>query len=174
MSKLSEHLKERHLNIDLYDGVYLNEEERLVTFLLWNLSGKLVGYQRYKPDADKKAPNDPRESRYFTRVGGSTRNRHLAVWGLESLSWRPDILVVCEGIFDACRFHNESIPAVALLSSNDSRYKNWLECLDRKLYAALDDHATQFTGMIDLQLPEGKEDFGECSDQQIRETVRNL
>ena len=174
MSKLSDHLKERHLNVDLYDGVYLNEEERLVTFLLWNLSGKLVGYLRYRPDGVKKGYTDSSERRYLPVVGGDTRNRHLAVWGLESLSWRSDILVVCEGIFDACRFHNLGIPAVALLSSNDSRYKDWLECLDRNLYAALDDHATQFTGMTDLQLPEGKADFGECTDQQIEETVRNF
>lgn len=169
--KVIEHLSERHLYMGLYSGVYVDEVERVVTFLLWNLSGRLCGFQQYRPDADKKAKNHPREGRYYTFVGGERKNRHLAVWGLESLSYRSDILVVCEGIFDACRFHNFGIPAVAILSNNNSRHREWLDSLGRKLYAALDDHATKFTGTTDLILPDSVADFGECSDEQVRNVL---
>ena len=77
---LSEHLSSRHVNFFLHK-VWLNEENRVATFPLYNLSGLMVGYQMYRPGASKERKNDPREGRYFTRKSEGT----LAVWGLTTV-----------------------------------------------------------------------------------------
>lgn len=169
--KLVEHLSERHLCMGLYSGIYPDEEEGVVTFLLWNLSGQLVGYQQYRPNAAKKARNHPREGRYFTFLGGDQNNKKTGVWGLESLSFRSDALVACEGIFDACRFHNFGIPAVAVLFNDMKHPYEFLFCTGRKLYVASDDHATRNRGLESLHPPSNVVDFGDCSNEQIKNVL---
>ena len=89
------HLHSRYFSMNLHRAWL---DEGVATFPLWNLSGQLVGYQQYRPFADKKAKNDPREGRYFTRL---SRDR-VGVWGLESWQF-SDVLFLCEGVFDACK-----------------------------------------------------------------------
>jgi len=48
------HLKHRHLDLELHRPI-LDEELNIATFLLYNLSGQLVGYQQYNPLGDKKS-----------------------------------------------------------------------------------------------------------------------
>lgn len=124
MVDVKSHLKSRHFNLDLHQA-FINETERLATFPLWDLNGRLVGYQRYRPDADKTRKNDPREGRYFTR----RPKDKLAVWGLES--WvLSNTLFVTEGIFDACRLTKKGISAIACLTSTpNSDVKNWFFCI---------------------------------------------
>jgi hypothetical protein len=47
------HLKQRHLDLELHRPI-LDEELNIATFLLYNLSGQLVGYQQYQPEGCKK------------------------------------------------------------------------------------------------------------------------
>jgi hypothetical protein len=86
--------------------------EDTATVPLWNLSGQLVGYQQYRPNASKEAKNDPREGRYFTRLA---RDR-VGVWGLESWSF-SDTLFLCEGVFDACKVTWLGYSALAVFST---------------------------------------------------------
>lgn len=62
---LRQHLKKRGMPA----GVAIEyEEENVATFFLYNLSGKIIGYQRYRPDGLKKNINDPRISKYYTQL----------------------------------------------------------------------------------------------------------
>lgn len=114
-------LRSRHLNARLH-RVWVDETEGIATFPLWNLSGKMVGFQQYRPAADKRKDNHPRDSRYFTY----RKNSVVGVWGLESWSL-SNTLFVTEGIFDACRLTYLGYSAIATLSNDvDDSLKRWL------------------------------------------------
>jgi len=165
-----EHLESRHLQLERYNGIYVSDD--VVCFTLWNLSGQMCGYQQYRPDADKKKKNHPREGRYYTSIHGGKNEKKVAVWGLETLAYRSDVLVITEGIFDCCRFHNYDIPAVALLSSSWKHYRNWLLCLDRKIYKAEDESGSSLGPFENIPCPE--KDFGECREHQMRAIITRI
>lgn len=127
---LREHLKIRNYDTTLHRA-WLDEDNAVATFPLWNLNGQLCGYQAYRPDADKVKKNDEK-GRYYTYRGDKLFRKQcksVAIWGLES--WHlSNVLFVTEGVFDAARLTNIGISAVALLSNNpDSITKNWLYCV---------------------------------------------
>lgn len=105
------HLHSRYLNTKLHK-VWVNEQEGVATFPIWNLSGQLLGYQAYSPDKDKTAQNDPRYGRYFTRL----KDGKVGVWGLESWSL-SNTLYVTEGIFDAARITYFGYSAIAVFGN---------------------------------------------------------
>lgn len=117
---MEEHLNERHLDMDLH-RVWLDNEQNIATFPLWNLSGQLVGYQQYRPDASKKKKNSPKEGRYYSYISSGSRG----VWGLESWSLSP-ALFLTEGIFDAARLTSLGLSAIAVLSNDPVFLKPWL------------------------------------------------
>jgi hypothetical protein len=158
----------RHLEIERYNGVYISDN--VTCFTLWNLSGQMCGYQQYRPSATKDKKNNPRDSRYYTSVHGKRNEKPIAIWGLESLDYRSDVLVIVEGIFDACRFHNHNIPSVALLSSSWKPYSSWLFCIGRKIYKGEDESGSGLGPFTNLECPE--KDFGECTGEQMREVVK--
>jgi hypothetical protein len=88
--------------------------EDIATFKLYNLEHKWVGFQQYNPNGNKKLRRDPRDGRYYTITS------EFGVWGLESIYDFDDsnFIVVCEGVFKACRFHDHKIPAIATLCNN--------------------------------------------------------
>ena len=156
---IAKHLQARGLDISLYSWVSIFDDVAL--FWLWNLSGQLVGYQQYRPEADKQAKNDPRDGRYYTSIHGDKYSKPLAVWGLESLDYRSDVLVISEGIFDACQFHNIGVPCVAVLSSSAKPLRNWLWCLNREIYQAIDREGSKLGQYKTLHPAPGYSDFGE-------------
>lgn len=146
---LSQHLSERHCQTDIYgNSLVLNEEDRVVTFLLWNFSGQLVGYQQYRPDNHEKAVKNHPDKRYYLLLGdegGEIQNkskRRLGVFGIETLKRFPlgPILLV-EGIFDAVRLHSAGYAALALLSANPKKTKPWLSLINRTKIAICDGDA---------------------------------
>ena len=127
MNDLKQHVIGRHVDLDLHT-VWLDELERVAFFPLWNLSGQLVGYQAYRPDAEKVQKNDTK-GRYYTYKGDKMvpkHNKTVAVWGLES--WlRSTVLFITEGIFDAARLTRLGYSAVAVLSNDpNTSTRNWL------------------------------------------------
>lgn len=106
------HLHSRHLDTNLH-RVWVDEDVKVATFPLWNLSGQLVGYQQYRPRASKERKNDPRDGRYFTRL----KDAKIGVWGLESYHL-SNTLFITEGIFDAARISYFGYAAVATLSND--------------------------------------------------------
>lgn len=131
---ITQHLESRHLNLALHRPI-IDEAERTATFLLYNLSGQIVGYQQYKPDKDKLRKNNPKDGRYFTYQGKAT----VAVFGIESLHLTPHIVFIVEGIFDAARLTNRGVSAIAVLSNNPTQdTKNFLYSLGRMIVAVCD------------------------------------
>jgi len=118
-NQMLEHLKTRHFNINIHT-VWLAED--CVTFPLWNLTGQLLGYQRYRPSGDKNVFNNPTLGKYFTRI----KDKKVGVWGLES--WKAsNTLFVTEGVFDATRVTNLGYSAIAIMCNSPSpQLDNWL------------------------------------------------
>lgn len=80
MQSVRENLKERHFNLALHKA-WVDEEEGVATFPLYNGEFHLVGYQQYRPLGSKKAFNNPREGKYYTYRKGED---NYGVWGMES------------------------------------------------------------------------------------------
>lgn len=133
-TSIIDHLKSRHVDLDLHRPI-VDEEAGLATFLLYNLSGQITGYQQYRPWADKQKKNNPREGRYFTY-----RNRSMVtVFGLESVHLTPSLVFVTEGIFDAVRLTERGVSALAALSNDPTLdVRNFLTCLGRRVIVVCD------------------------------------
>lgn len=145
MKTIKQHLIERRLNPDEH-YCYISEADRCATFLLWNLSGQLVGYQRYNPDKDKKKANEEEESRYYSFVGDETTvsndapkrgKKRIAIWGVHTLSLSR-IVFLSEGIFNAVIPYNLGFSSLGLLTSNPVHVKNFLTMLNRPKIAVCD------------------------------------
>ena len=136
MTSVAEHLKSRHLDFELHRPI-IDEAAGIATFLLYNLSEQIVGYQQYRQLGEKTRQNDPRDGRYFT-----FRNKNnIAVFGVESLHFGGTIFV-CEGIFDACRITKQGHSAIAVLSNDPSTdVRNFLFSLGRKIVVVADNDA---------------------------------
>ena len=172
MNTVLEHLKSRHLDVDLHRPM-VDEVERVATFYLYNLSGQLVGYQHYRPEGDKKPNNNPKLGKYFTYRKTPT----LAVWGVESLDLSPHVVFVCEGLFDAARLTQRGFSALAVLSNNPSPdLRNWLTCLNRKVVAVCDNDAAgrKLAKFGDVVLFTDEKDLGDSSDEYVTNLLKEF
>lgn len=167
MMKVALNLKQRHFNLDLHPA-WINEAEGVAVFPLYNLSGQMVGYQQYRPDAGKTQDNHPKMSRYFTyRLGGV-----VGLWGLES--WNASrVLFVTEGVFDAARLTSRGYSAVATLSNDpDPSTKRWFSVLRamRPVVAVCDDDAAGRKLRVvgtDYHVMSGAHDLGDADDSYV-------
>lgn len=125
MTFLKEHLKSRGMNPDLYSVSY-DEDEKLVTILLYTMDGKLGGFQQYNPMSTDKKTNNPRQSRYFTYLTNKT-----AIFGLETLDNTKDTIYVVEGTFKAANLHRLGYNAIAALTSTPKGLKDWLYIMSK-------------------------------------------
>lgn len=162
-----ENLKSRHFDMNVH-AVWVDEDEGVATYPLWNLTGQMVGYQQYRPAASKKKDNHPRESRYFTW----RKDKVVGVWGLESWNF-SNTLFVTEGVFDACRLTSRGFSAVALLSNDiDTSTREWLYAFksNRLVVAVCDNDAAgrklAKCGHTSHVMEDGK-DMGEASDEYV-------
>ena len=170
---LKEHLKSRHLDLELHRPA-LDDVEGVATFFMWNLSGQMVGYQQYRPTGDKKPNNNPREGKYFTFRKSPT----VGVWGVESLHFTPHVVFVCEGLFDAARLTSRGASAVAVFTNNPGKdVMNWLRMLGRKVVVVCDgDQAGAKLakyGDVSLCLLGGK-DLGEADEETVTFVLQNF
>ncbi len=173
---LLEHLTNRHLQIQRYNSIHVNEADRVVSFYLWNLSGQLIGFQKYRPGAPKDRKNDEGHGRYYTYATPQYRGNYHAVWGLETYNYRDDILCFTEGIFDACRLHNYGIPAVAVCSNNPKPLKKWLNILPKKLIGIRDNDAAgkKFESIFDTCFTMENKDLGDSSENEVAKVVEKI
>ena len=166
-----QNLRSRYFDMNLHT-VWVDEDEGVATFPLWNLSGQLVGYQQYRPSANKKKDNHPKMSRYFTY----RKNKVVGVWGLES--WNlSDTLFVTEGTFDACRLTARGCSAVAVLSNDlDSSTQKWLYAVrsSRFVVAVCDNDAAGRRlaryGHVAHVVENG--DLGDATDEYVTKLVK--
>lgn len=115
-------------------------------FFLYNLSGQMIGYQKYNPLYPKTGQgklSDPRMAKYFTWVSGDEKNKAIACWGLESVDVMNDeFIFITEGIFDCVRIHQAGLPGIAVLCNDPNEsLKNWLWTLPQKKIVIYDNDA---------------------------------
>lgn len=175
MTNLKAHLKARELYIEKYTTVYLDESKNMATFLLHNLSGEMVGYQTYKPDAPKVRGNkDPQTQKYWNYVSPEGKKRKLAVWGLETVKNEDRVLYLVEGVFDACKLHNLGLPCIATLCNDPKHLRNWLYTLNKKIVAFCDGDSAgdklKNTAHEYVTLPDGK-DLGDMTMNEVKKLV---
>ncbi len=169
MKSVTQHLVDRHLNLDLHRPV-VDEVERVATFFLYNLSGQLVGYQQYRPEGEKKPQNNPKQGKYFTYRHQPT----LSVWGVESLHLTPDVVFLTEGVFDAARLTGRGYSALAALSNNPNQdLRNWLTCLNRKVVAVCDndDAGRKLAKFGDVAVFTLDHDLGDSTDEYVTQLL---
>jgi hypothetical protein len=167
--ELTQHLRSRHLDLDLHRPI-IDDEEGVATFYLWNLSGQMVGYQHYRPSADKGMKNHPKLARYCTIRNTST----VAIWGLESLHLTPNVLFVTEGVFDACRLTELGVSAVAVLSNDPSPdVLNWLRMLNRLVVTVCDNDSAgkKLAKFGDVAVFTDQHDLGDSSAEFVQNLV---
>lgn len=166
------HLQSRWFDVSMYPNVVVDTDT--VTFPLFNMSGKMVGYQTYNPSQPKKEVGDPRLQKYFSWVSKpcASKNAELAVWGLESVHWADSVLFLTEGVFDACRLHWHGLPAVACLSNNPVHLCSWLKGLpSRKVACVQGDKAGRALakfGDVAVWLPDTK-DVGDLTETEFNQ-----
>lgn len=124
---LENHLIERNMNPSLYRVSY-DLEAGLVTFFLYNLSGQIIGYQKYNPNADKEKRNDPKNGRYYTYLPKLTDG----VFGLETLNYNVETIYIVEGIFKAGTLHRLGYNSIAVLGNSPKRLKPWFKIMKSK------------------------------------------
>lgn len=118
--------------LHLSEDLYLDLEDEILTFPLWNLSGQLKGIQLYNWKGDKSNFNNCAESKYWTVAKSGP-----CVWGLEYLDYNLKYLFVCEGVFDCLSL----LPygnAVAMLTNDPKHLKQQLSLLPFETVAVCD------------------------------------
>jgi hypothetical protein len=131
---IESHLKGRGIDTTK-TKVIIDEESNDVFFFLYNLSGSMVGYQKYNPSYLKKGQNsktldDPKKTKYYNWVGDESYGKKLAVYGLESYNFNDKYLFITEGIFDIARVHESGYPGIAVLCNDPTpQLGHWLRTL---------------------------------------------
>ena len=103
------HLRDRHIDLELHRPI-VDTKTWTVSFLMWNLTGQLVGYQQYHPWMTKSRSNDD-NGRYKSVAG---YNQPHPVWGMETLC-NSSTIFITEGIFDAARLTEKGVAALAMM-----------------------------------------------------------
>jgi hypothetical protein len=166
---LEQHLKERHLDMTLHKPI-LHQESGVVTFLLFNLSGQIVGYQQYRPNANKDKKNDPKEGRYFTKI----RKQTVSVFGVESLHLTPNVVFVTEGVFAAARLTSRGVSALAVLSNDPTQdCRNFLRCLSRKVVVVCDNDSAgrKLAKVGDVAVFTEDKDLGDSAESFVEQLI---
>lgn len=134
--RIDTHLEDRFIRIDLHRPV-LDYKNNVATFYIWNISGELLGYQKYNPLGDKKNKNSDSTGRYYSY--GKKIKSTVFVWGIESLYQSDGAIFITEGIFDAARMTYVGKSALAMLSNDPPKsYWNFLSMMNRPIVAICD------------------------------------
>lgn len=120
-----DHLLKRGLTDEIRCWIDWNTER--VFFPMWS-PPVLVGYQRYSWNEPKIRSN---AGRYFTWI--TEEYKPLAIWGLTELDESdrlglrdPDLVLVCEGVWDAIRCIQCGYNAVAVLTATPAKeFVHW-------------------------------------------------
>ena len=132
------------LSRGIYDktGLIEHEDDR-ITFLMYNLSGRIVGRQVYNSKGVKSAKSKDEPLRYIIKG----QEGETLIFGMHTYNPNSPYLFVVEGVFDALMLHQEGYPAIAVLtSSTNNDVKNQLRLLNGKKVGILDNDITN-TGL---------------------------
>ncbi len=164
---IHQHLKSRWVDFSIHRP-FLDVEGCKATFLLYNLSGQIVGKQEYNPNADKTRDNNF-NGRYRTI---KTTNETHVVFGLETFNFHQNNPVyVTEGIFDATRLTFYGHTAIAILGNSQQKHsglKSWLSSIGKTTIAVCDSdkaglQLAKLTDKAVILNPKHGKDLGELS-----------
>jgi DNA primase len=147
-------------------------EEGIITFLLFNYNGGIVGYQQYRPDqASKQKKNDPKTGRYFTYLPKDTDG----VFGLDVLDHTDRTIYIVEGVFKAAVLHRLGFNALAVLTSTPKRLKPWFRILRQTWNLVAigdnDDAGRKLVNIVKRGF-QSPQDLDEMSDEEILELLK--
>lgn len=182
---LKDHLIGRGMEVDRY-RVSFDPVEEHISFLLFNLSGQVVGFQKYRPGMDqKKKRNDETHGRYFTYTQKNKTSDGTAaldgIWGFEAIDMpvyptdKP--LYIVEGVFKAAALHRLGYDSLAVLTSHPKRLRTWLRIVkEHRPVIAIGDpdeggkKLVRFVGAGSVS----PKDLDEMSDNDIHEFLKEL
>jgi hypothetical protein len=168
---LKDHLEER--GILPMHKVVIDEENRVATFLLHAYgTGKLLGFQEYRPEGPKtnEAKGIPRRAyRYYPH----TVEGELIYFGAESMHFNPKVLFLVEGIFDAVKFHALGLPCVACLGNNPIRLQSFLDATSRLIIGFIDNDPAgmMLAGSCDMFYISPKHDPGDMTTVELTKHI---
>lgn len=132
MTTVLQNLLDRGMDPERYH-VIIDEDERMATFLLFDMTGRITGYQQYRPDSMQKKTNDQAAARYYTYVPRMVD----AMFGLETVRVDSDPVIIVEGVFKATKLHSLGYTAIAVLTCDPKRLRPLFRILRqaRRLFA---------------------------------------
>lgn len=169
VEEMRSHLKDRCVDLNLHRPVITGE---MAFFYLYNLSGQIVGYQRYNPSFPSAYPGDGKQSnlrdrRYYNYVSSG----QLGLFGLESYNLDVPCVFVVEGLFDACRLTSRGACAIAMLTNNPSTsMRNFIDSLGKLVVSVCDNDKAgakmRKVGLV-YETVEDAKDLGEASESFV-------
>jgi len=146
--------------------------DKKATFMLYNLSGQLVGYQQYNPLAPHLSSNAI-DGRYYTR-----RSPYLCVFGVETIAECNNTIFITEGIFDIARLTSKGCSGIALLTNSpNSSLRNFIDCLpQRRILISDNDKGGELlrkslTKVVDSIIIPPFKDLGEATEEYVTKIV---
>ena len=183
IKNIEQHLRDRGVDPDKMKVIF-DKESNIATFLLYNLSGQLIGYQQYNPNKPKehyKGEWGKDLVRYYTYVSkeGTGKDSFISVWGLQNLKDDDKEIWITEGIFDAVKLVNAGLPALAVLTSTPSpQLKQWFHMTGKKIIAVLDNDDAggklKSTANVAYVTPKPYKDLGEMSQKEVNDFVKDI
>jgi 5S rRNA maturation endonuclease (ribonuclease M5) len=178
---LIDHLRERGVD---YRTTHLlfDDQYTVAYFPLFNLSGKLMGYQRYNPSGTKQRPAPKHQDyiieekqRYITRVAPKS----YGFYGVNTYDIHSKYLFVTEGIFDCIKIHNAGYPAIATLTSTVNKDAlRWFKLLPQHIIVMCDnDNAGKLlakVGHTAVQVPAPYKDLGEMPQEHVNQFITDV
>lgn len=111
------HLSSRKYDALEYVHQFVDHENEIATFYLFDEFGRWTGIQQYNPNSDnKKVDNCQEDGRYFTY----NSRGELAVWGTENLT-NEGSLIVTESVFKSAAVHMAGFNSVTQLTAGVSK-----------------------------------------------------
>jgi DNA primase len=176
------HLIDRGVDPDKTQLI-IDEESGDTFFFLYNLSGQMVGYQKYNSRYDKKGQDakkmeDPKKTKYYNWVGDEPEGKKIAVWGLETTNFTDKYLFITEGIFDIARAHQVGYPGIAVLCNDPSpQLAYWLKTLPQTKIVIYDNDAAgeklRKLGDYSFSVKNSK-DLNDLSEEEAKEFLDDI
>lgn len=169
--EIVEHLKERGMsNPYLYN---ISTDGEVITFPLYDFSKRYVGYQNYRPFAERNHHN-VQLARYFTYLPRGV----YGYFGLETLAYSGPLYCV-EGVFKAGKLHSLGFAAVSLMGTGvyksrrgwDNIHRSQLDLLRRPYICIGDNDAAGRAMAGTLGGFTSPRDLDEMSDNEILELL---
>jgi DNA primase len=155
-----------------YIKSWVDWDQELITFPIYTIDGKMVGYQKYNWKEDKTRDN---QARYYTYADKAYKN--CVVYGLDNCFGYGPVFIT-EGIWNALRITNCFRDSLAMLCNNPSKQtKQWLKMVypNRTIVAICDnDEAGKLLGRSADYSFVAPIEYGDINDMSTDECMRFL